>query len=192
MSGVFEKRYEVGLPQRAIVSPDIDATGLRMINNTLYYLGWMNRYNGLTEFVTFMYSQKGVVYQNTDKFKFVDKGLITNSGDGIISRLQQEPSLKPLITLTMACDGGCFYFEVDDNGVGIDPEVEPQIFDRIVSNKKRLPFNIGSPYSGGLGIHMLESQEIVESSGGSIHFENKGHNQGARFWYEVPVEALLR
>jgi PAS domain S-box-containing protein len=70
--------------------------------------------------------------------------------------------------------------EVEDNGVGIDPEVLPRIFQ---------PFEQGEKTStrrfGGLGLGLAISKSIVDHHAGKLTARSPGRNQGAIFALEL-------
>lgn len=65
---------------------------------------------------------------------------------------------------------------VEDSGVGIDPELESQIFEPFVSTKKN-----------GTGLGLSVSYNIMHAHGGSIRVVSGLHGHGARFEIRIPV-----
>lgn len=115
-----------------------------------------------------------------------DLGFIDNAGDSLITRMWADQQVYAEMTLTLTCDGKVISFQIEDNGTGIDPEVESYIFsERIVSKKS--DSKLEKAYIGGVGEHMLDSREDIERLGGDIYLRNKGYNKGAIFWYEIPL-----
>jgi signal transduction histidine kinase/HAMP domain-containing protein len=72
---------------------------------------------------------------------------------------------------------GAVRFEVKDTGAGIPPEYHDRIFEKFF----RVP---GAP-SGGVGLGLYLSREIVEAHGGRIGVES-APGVGSRFWFTVP------
>ncbi len=74
--------------------------------------------------------------------------------------------------------------EIEDTGIGIVPELLPQIFD---------PFRQGQVGTtrrfGGLGLGLSVAKGLVEAHGGTISVRSAGHKQGATFTVELPVIA---
>ena len=72
--------------------------------------------------------------------------------------------------------------EIEDNGIGIEPELLPQIFD---------PFRQGHTGTtrrfGGLGLGLSVAKGLVEAHGGTISVRSAGHEQGATFTVELPL-----
>jgi len=76
---------------------------------------------------------------------------------------------------------------VEDDGVGLDPELLPHIFDLFVQSSRALDRS-----QGGLGIGLTLAQRLVKLHGGSIEAQSEGLGQGARFMVRLPIlrEAL--
>ena len=66
---------------------------------------------------------------------------------------------------------------VSDNGTGISPEIQSNVFELLRTNKE-----------SGMGIGLWLSKSIVESHSGSIHFQTI-LNQGTTFTVQLPVTA---
>ncbi|HEX9289600.1 MAG TPA: ATP-binding protein [Anaeromyxobacteraceae bacterium] len=69
-------------------------------------------------------------------------------------------------------------FEVRDTGEGIAREHLPRIFDKF--------YRVPGARSGGVGLGLYISREIVESHGGAIGVESEP-GEGSRFWFTLPV-----
>jgi signal transduction histidine kinase len=74
-------------------------------------------------------------------------------------------------------EGRRVLFEVEDNGVGIPPELLPRIFDPFVSTK-------GDGASRGFGLAVV--RETVTQLGGEVHVEST-LGQGTRFSVTLPI-----
>lgn len=83
-------------------------------------------------------------------------------------------SLTPVKVSTFQ-DGNVLGFEVCDNGTGLDPEVEEQLFSPFVTSKE-----------GGMGIGLSVSQSIMQGHGGDIHYRPNPEG-GAIFRCELPA-----
>ncbi len=66
--------------------------------------------------------------------------------------------------------------QVIDSGVGIEPDVLPQIFNAFEQGGK----DVTRPF-GGLGLGLAISKALVELHGGAITAESPGRDQGATF-----------
>jgi NtrC-family two-component system sensor histidine kinase KinB len=75
-------------------------------------------------------------------------------------------------------DDGRVRFEVEDTGPGIPKEFQQSVFDKF--------FRVPGTTSGGAGIGLSISKEIVEAHGGEIGLTSEpGH--GCTFWFTVPA-----
>ena len=70
---------------------------------------------------------------------------------------------------------------ISDNGVGIEPEFLPRIFQRFSQGDTSL-----SRKHGGLGLGLAIAKQITELHGGSIRARSAGKGQGASFVVELP------
>ncbi|WP_395744839.1 ATP-binding protein [Prosthecobacter sp.] len=86
------------------------------------------------------------------------------------------------VTIRSILTDAAIRVEVEDNGIGIAPEMQPQIFD---------PFRQGhvgtTQRFGGLGLGLSVAKGLVEAHGGTISVASGGHNQGAIFRVELPA-----
>ncbi|HEX5227979.1 MAG TPA: CHASE3 domain-containing protein [Bryobacteraceae bacterium] len=97
-------------------------------------------------------------------------------GNAIKYRSEQPPRIR--ITATESAED--WVFAVEDNGIGIPPEYQAQIFGIF----KRLH---GSEYPG-TGIGLATCKKIVERHGGDIWVESTP-GQGSRFCFTLPRSA---
>lgn len=74
---------------------------------------------------------------------------------------------------------GFILVQVADQGCGIPEAIRPQIFEPFFTTKSE-----GS--TGGLGLGLSISKSLIESAGGSIHF-NSAPNQGTTFEFSLPL-----
>jgi signal transduction histidine kinase/CheY-like chemotaxis protein len=75
-----------------------------------------------------------------------------------------------------------FAVEVADDGVGIDPEVLPRVFDAFEQGEASVTRRYG-----GLGLGLAISRTIVEMHGGSISVSSEGRERGTTFLVQLPV-----
>ena len=74
---------------------------------------------------------------------------------------------------------------VEDNGIGIDAETLPFIFERF-----RQSDSSTTRKYGGLGLGLAIVRHLVELHGGTIQAESEGLNKGAAFTVMLPVTAV--
>ena len=80
--------------------------------------------------------------------------------------------------------GSWLVIEVTDEGIGIEPELLPRVFNM---------FEQGGPSArpkfGGLGLGLTISRSIVEQHGGRLWAFSEGNGKGATLTVELPVVA---
>ncbi|WP_051933517.1 ATP-binding protein [Massilia sp. BSC265] len=86
------------------------------------------------------------------------------------------------IDITLTNGGGEACLAVRDSGVGIAPELMPQLFDIFVQGKVSL-----DRAQGGLGIGLSLVRSLVALHGGSISAESAGTGQGSTFILRLPL-----
>jgi CheY-like chemotaxis protein len=73
---------------------------------------------------------------------------------------------------------------VQDNGIGIPPELLPRIFDLFM----QVPVTIDRS-QGGLGIGLTLVKLLVQLHGGDVSVESEGAGRGSRFRVRLPLAA---
>ncbi len=71
---------------------------------------------------------------------------------------------------------------VSDNGIGIEAEFLPFVFDRF-----RQADSSSTRAQGGLGLGLAIVRHIVEMHGGAVSVESRGSDQGATFTIDLPL-----
>ena len=84
----------------------------------------------------------------------------------------------PKIRVDARCKGGDWRFSVSDNGIGIDPKFQDQIFDIFRRLHRREQYD-------GTGIGLAICKKIVDRHGGRIWVESQP-GQGATFYFHAP------
>jgi len=85
------------------------------------------------------------------------------------------------VTVRSRHERGRLIIQVADTGIGIDPEVLPNIFDAFEQGRVRSPRR-----TGGLGLGLAISKAIVGIHGGTLTAASGGHGQGATFTLSMP------
>ena len=86
------------------------------------------------------------------------------------------------IWLTAARDSDWAVIRVRDNGIGIGPEMLPQIFGLFAQAERSL-----SRSEGGLGIGLAVAKSLVEMHGGTVEARSEGLGKGSEFIVRLPV-----
>ena len=90
------------------------------------------------------------------------------------------------IELAVEQVAGDVVIRVKDNGIGIDPELLPRIFDLFTQANRSLDRS-----QGGLGIGLTVARRLVELHGGTISVASAGLGQGSEFMVRLPVVARV-
>jgi signal transduction histidine kinase/CheY-like chemotaxis protein len=90
------------------------------------------------------------------------------------------------ITLTLESTVEQVIYRVRDNGIGIDAELMPRIFDMFSQAERTLDRS-----EGGLGIGLAVVKGIVELHYGSVSASSDGRGKGAEFVVRLPRETEM-
>jgi signal transduction histidine kinase/DNA-binding response OmpR family regulator len=83
-------------------------------------------------------------------------------------------------------DGEFAVLEVSDDGIGIDAELLPHVFDLFEQGKRALDRT-----QGGLGVGLTLVQRLVQLHGGEVVASSAGPGQGAQFRVTLPCLGLV-
>jgi two-component system CheB/CheR fusion protein len=86
------------------------------------------------------------------------------------------------IELSLRTEGDWLSLAVTDTGLGIEPDMLPQIFDLFTQGSRSLDRS-----QGGLGIGLSLVQRLVEMHGGSVGAASGGLGKGSRFTVRLPL-----
>jgi signal transduction histidine kinase/ActR/RegA family two-component response regulator len=86
------------------------------------------------------------------------------------------------IRIESRTDGEQMIISVADNGVGIAPELLPNVFDLFVQAERTLDRS-----QGGLGIGLSIVKRLIELHGGTVDVMSDGLNRGATFEIRLPL-----
>ena len=86
-----------------------------------------------------------------------------------------------LLMLTVTTDGPSVTISIEDNGIGIGPDLLPHVFD-LFTQAERMPDRV----QGGLGLGLALVRSLVALHGGSVAVSSPGKGLGATFSICVP------
>src|SRR5258706_10805911 len=89
------------------------------------------------------------------------------------------------VEVNLTRQSGYVQIKVVDNGIGIDPQFLPYVFDRF-----RQADSSSTRHHSGLGIGLAIVRHVVELHGGTVHAESFGQVHGATFTVSLPVSAV--
>ena len=107
-----------------------------------------------------------------DRTRLVE--LFLNLVDNAVKFMGDEPA--PRVEIGVEQAGEELVFHVRDNGIGIDPELQPMLFDL---------FHKLDPETEGEGIGLALVKRIVELHGGRIWVESEGLGKGTTFRFTL-------
>jgi signal transduction histidine kinase/DNA-binding response OmpR family regulator len=90
------------------------------------------------------------------------------------------------ITLASQVENGTAVISVRDQGIGIDPELRPRIFDLFAQGKRGL-----DRAQGGLGVGLTLARRLTEMHGGRIEALSEGRDRGSEFRVYLPCLAMV-
>ena len=110
------------------------------------------------------------VMADRDRISQVVINLIRNAS-------KYSPEGEPITAETYAA-GGRVFFQVTDNGLGIDPEEQERIFERYYRSKRV------EEEGAGIGLGLALAKAIVEAHGGEIGVSSE-IGKGSTFWFSL-------
>jgi signal transduction histidine kinase/ActR/RegA family two-component response regulator len=89
------------------------------------------------------------------------------------------------LRLSLSSDETHAIVRVQDNGVGIPPEMLNEVFDMFTQVNRTLDRS-----QGGLGIGLSLVRRLTEMHGGKVTAESEGHGHGSAFTVRIPLMAM--
>jgi signal transduction histidine kinase len=116
--------------------------------------------------------EKAIGYADSNTINLVIRNLMTNAikftNDG------------GEISVAAESKGNDWIISVRDNGIGMSPDIQKKLFDKVNPYSTR-----GTANEKGTGLGLILCKEFVEKNGGRIWVESK-ENEGSTFWFTVP------
>ncbi|MBG6070923.1 MULTISPECIES: hybrid sensor histidine kinase/response regulator [unclassified Polaromonas] len=119
---------------------------------------------------------------------------VTLDGDGVrlsqvfsnllINASKFSPRQASITVSARLSEAGTVRICVKDQGIGIDPKVQPFIFDLFTQASNTLDRS-----QGGLGIGLSMVRTLVQMHGGTVQVRSQGVGCGSEFIVELPVSA---
>jgi CheY-like chemotaxis protein len=110
----------------------------------------------------------------------VDPARMTQAIGNLLINASKFSGSGRRICLKCAAEGGQAAISVRDEGIGIDSETLPKIFELFRQVDSRAA-------AGGLGLGLPLAKAIVEAQGGAISAESAGLNHGSTFTIRLPL-----
>ena len=119
-------------------------------------------------------AETGMVFGSQSTIAQVLVNLFVNAVSAVRTVEEQR---QPEICLSTWVDGDQIFVSVRDNGTGIDPAIQTQIFDPFFSTK-----DVGE----GMGLGLAVSHRIIENHGGSLSV-NSSLGEWTEFRFNLPL-----
>jgi CheY-like chemotaxis protein/nitrogen-specific signal transduction histidine kinase len=114
-----------------------------------------------------------------------DRVRLTQVLSNLLNNASKYTSEAGKITLSMMLEGSDAVIEVRDTGIGISPDILPQIFDLFIQADHSL-----AHAQGGLGIGLTLVRQLVEIHGGKVTAASAGIGQGSSFTVRLPTLSM--
>lgn len=111
----------------------------------------------------------------------VDSTRIVQMMSNLLNNAAKHSPAGSKIEISLTCDKDQALISVRDDGIGIDPELLPRVFDAFYVNHET---NLSK---SGLGIGLWLSRRLVEMHGGTIVAKSEGPGRGAEFCATIPL-----
>jgi PAS domain S-box-containing protein len=112
-----------------------------------------------------------------------DSGRITQALTNLLNNSAKYTPAGGQIVLEATREDGQAIIRVRDNGMGIDPQLLPTLFEMFRQ------LNRADRPQGGLGVGLAFAKQLVEMHGGSIEAHSEGVGRGSEFVVRLPVIA---
>ncbi|MFN3641175.1 MAG: ATP-binding protein, partial [Flavobacterium sp.] len=115
---------------------------------------------------------------NRGKLVQIIDNIVNNSEYWLTERKKNEPKFNPSITIKIETP----WIYIYDNGYGISPAVESQIFEPFVTTK---------PKSEGRGLGLFIIQQLLDSSGCAIVLEPSRNENNRKYIFAINLSNII-
>lgn len=144
----------------------------KMLDNCCNDIRFIGKYN-----LVINGDREASVFADENRIEQVVVNLVNNA-------VKYAPNSRDIHLFIETVDNGLVKVSVKDNGDGIDPVIQPFIFDRYYRANHQ-----GKKYSG-LGLGLYISSEIIKRHEGDIGVEST-LGEGSRFWFTLPAKEVV-
>ena len=113
-----------------------------------------------------------------------DHARLVQALSNVLTNAAQYTTPGGHIDVTVAMTASEALVRVIDDGIGLDPNLLPHVFEMFTQGKPRT----GEPRRG-LGIGLAVSRRLIELHGGTITAASPGRNRGSEFVVRLPLSA---
>jgi CheY-like chemotaxis protein/two-component sensor histidine kinase len=118
---------------------------------------------------------------------YVDPVRLTQVLSNLVANAAKYTPPNGRIRVTAERDGQCAVLRVQDNGIGIAPNMQTQIFELFVQVD-----HDGIRSQGGLGIGLTLVKNLVEMHDGTVEARSEGAGRGSEFIVRIPISPVAR
>ena len=115
----------------------------------------------------------------------VDRVRIAQVLDNLLHNAVKYTDQGALIELRVERQAAAAVIYVRDNGIGIDPELLPKVFDLFTQSTRTL-----DRAQGGLGIGLTLVRNLVQMHGGTVEAHSEGAGKGSEFVVRLPLTSV--
>lgn len=125
-----------------------------------------------------------IVAAEGDLYVDADRIRLTQVFGNLIHNAAKYTDPGGRLVITLAREGDDAVVSLRDNGIGIEPEVLPRVFDLFA----QAPISL-SRSQGGLGVGLTLVRSLVKLHGGQVAAQSPGLGKGSTFTVRLPVVA---
>ena len=103
--------------------------------------------------------------------------------ENLLSNAAKYSPDRSIVHVSFSCTPECACVHVRDEGIGIDPQILPHVFDLFTQADRSLDRT-----QGGLGVGLTIVQQLVHLHGGTVEAHSEGLGRGSEFIVRLPCE----